>query len=154
MKTQFNVYMEVATAEEVRGKALQVGAPVGDLADFLLRFALSRIPDDTLRQWATQHRTSAGPLRGGLSKDERLVSMAFERLPKKAGQEGAWRFGLSDLASEAGLRLTNAFWALKALQARQVVHGMELEELDRWGRPVKSFWSLVSAMPEHTRSRG
>lgn len=153
MKAQCNLFMSVSTSEELKAKAAHVGAPVGDLADLLLRFGLAKMSDDDLRKWVASRAITGSARSGALKKNERFVLVAFERLPLKAGQEGAWRFALGDVAAEAGLRLTDAYWALKALQARGLVKGMELEEVDRWNRPVKSFWSLISAMPEHMRPK-
>lgn len=154
MKTQMGLFLDVGTAERLRSEAGRAGAPIGDLADLCIRFALERMTPDAVAKWAQSLPSRMGPLSGGPKKNERAVIAAFERLPRKAGQEGAWKFPLTDVAAEAGLRLTDAFWALKALQARKLVHGSELEEVDRWGRPVKSFWSLISAMPEQARPKG
>lgn len=153
MKTQIGLYLGAGTAEQLREAAHSAGASIGDLADLLLRYGLSKVPPEQLRAWALKLPSTKGRLAGQLTKDERAVLGAFETLPKKAGQDGVWRFPITDVAAEAGLRLTEAYWALKALQRRALVRGMELEELDRWGRPVKSYWSLISAMPEHARPK-
>ncbi len=142
MKTQMGLYLGVGTAEELRNRASATGAPVSDLADLVIRFGLARMTDESIRAWVARQAPTRGRLAGGLRLHERACIGAIDRL--KLSQAPAWRFSGSDIANEASLKLTEAFWALKSLQTRGLVVGAELEELDRWGRPVKSFWCLTS----------
>ncbi len=147
MKTQIGLYLDVNTCEELRSRAAATGAPISDLADLLLRFGLARIKDETIREWAAKQNSTRGRLAGGLTDAERRLIGAFGKL--KAKEELAWRFPVTDLANAAGLKITPAFLALQRLRTRGMVEGMELEQLDRWGRPVKSFWCLASDRADH-----
>lgn len=138
MKTQVGLFISVSTSDELRERAKRAGAPIGDLADLALRFALGKLNDHALAKWASALPSRRGRNGGSLGKDERSVLQAFDRLSQ--AEPGASRWGLGTLASEAGLRLSVAFWALKSLQVRGLVTGAQLEETDRWGRPTKSFW--------------
>lgn len=150
MKTQFNTSIPVSTVDLVRERAREVEVNVGDLTDLFLRFAHERMPVETIRKWAASQVTQRGPL----TKNERAIVDAFQRLPKKPGNELAWRFTHAELAVEAGMRHALGFDALKALQTRGLVVGTESAEFDKWDRPLKSHWSLISAMPEHAKPKG
>jgi hypothetical protein len=141
MKTQLNTYVDVTTADELRQRAAEVNAPVGELADKCLRFALSRLNTEALRKWVTTLDTKRGRLGGGLTKNERALLAAFGRLKAKGG--GAWRFVATELAAEAALRLTDAFLGLRQLANKGFITGGGTEEVDRWGRPLKSVWNLA-----------
>lgn len=141
MKTQIGLFISVSTSDELRERAKRSGAPIGDLADLALRFALGKLNDQALAKWASELPSRRGRNAGALGKDERAVLLAFDRLAQR--EPGASRWSLGTVASEAGLRLTLGFWALKGLQARGLVIGAELEETDRWGRPIRSFWRKV-----------
>lgn len=149
MKTQMGVYVDQSTAELLRTRATESGAAIGDLADLCIRYTLGKITLEQLRTWALKQPVAKGRLAGQHTKDERAVLLAFDALAKR--EPGTWRYAYEALAAEAGLKLSPTFWALKSLQRRGEVHGMELDEVDRWGRPVKSFWSMVAAMPEAAR---
>lgn len=142
MKTQMGLYLDVATAEALRDKAAASGASISDLADLVMRYGLARIGDDALRKWALKQGSTRGRNAGGLRQNERAALGAIERL--KAAQAPAWRFSGADVAAAAAMKLSEAFWALKSLQTRGLVHGFELDELDRWGRPTRSFWCLTA----------
>jgi hypothetical protein len=153
MKAQLNLYLNQSTIELLREKAHAVTANVGDLADLCIRFAFERMPEDALRKWVASQTSTKGRLRGALTKDQRCVVDAFERIAKRPENEGAWRFSHENVAREAGLRPAVAYWTLKQLQTRGLTTGTDGEELDRWGRPLKSFWSLISAMPDRELER-
>jgi hypothetical protein len=141
MKTQLGLYFEVTTADALRARAVKHGAAITDLAELCVRFGLSQLSDDQVNKWLAQQKSTRGRLAGGLRISEKACVAALESLRKK--EPGAYRFGGVSIANEAGLRFAVAYQALKSLAARGMVKGSDLEPLDRWGRPVKSIWSLT-----------
>lgn len=137
MKAQFNASCDVATVDALREKAKACGAPIGDLLSMMIRFSLARIPDDRLIAWAESHRAKARA--GELRRNERAMLTAFEVL---ASRGDATRFSARSLADAAGVHWAEGYLALQSLATRGLVTGFDLEECDRWGRPVRSWWTL------------
>ena len=146
MKMQFGVYVSVSTVEKVRERAAATGAPIGDLADLLMRYGLERVSDEALRKWVEAKASTRGRLAGGPTQNERRALTALATLV--AASDGAWRFSHGEIATKAGLRPTDAYNALQALQARGLVVGVAdpSSGLDRWERPVKSYWHRVDSL--------
>jgi hypothetical protein len=142
MKDQLGIRLPVSLIATLHDRAKGSGAGLAEIVEMALRYTLPRVTDGQIRTWSDanrgEHRSAPAPLR----KDERAALNAIERL--KAKGEGSWRFSGSDVAQEAGLRLTDAFLALRALQARGLVVGVDFEARDRWDRPVKSLWCLAA----------
>jgi hypothetical protein len=139
MKTQVGLFLQNTTAEEVRVTAMKVGVGIGDLADYLLTQGLQRLSEGELHTWAASLQSTKGRLGGGLTRCESAVLKCFDRLLQN--REEAWRFSAHEIAKEAGFPHRLAFGALKSLQRRELVKGLEMsEEVDRWGRPVNSVW--------------
>ncbi len=143
MKTQIGLYVDDSIAEELRKFASDVGAPIGALAGLLLKHSLAKINREGVRAWAHKLPNVRGPLAGGLSKNERTTLAAMRRLVSSG--EGAWKFPASEVAKESGLTPKHAYFALKALEARQMVSGAEDPSagVDRWNRPIVSLWFLI-----------
>lgn len=149
MKTQMGLWIEAGTADELRTRANRVGVAVGDLADLLVQFGLGKLTDAALAKWAASVRSRKGRLGGALRKSERASLDAMHRM--KAA-EGAWRFTLEDIARESGCRLRDAYMALVDLRNRGLVMGGGgSQEVDAWGRPLKSVWHLPE---DHERATG
>lgn len=129
--------VNTSTLESVRTKADNVGVPVSALVDLLLRYGLAKLSDEDLRSWAAKREFGLGRPVGGMTKAERAVLFGLEALEAKG--EGT-RFSLVELAASAGLPPRTAYAGLKSLQRRGMVAGSESEPVDRWGRPVESFW--------------
>jgi hypothetical protein len=137
--------METLAIERLRTKALEVGAPIGDLAAVCIMFALKHIDTQHLVQWASNLTPTRGRLAGAMTKSERAVLAALETL--KEAQKPAWRFELNEIADTAGLLRKDAYLALNAVRARGLVKNMDGEELDRWKRPVSSIWWKTEVKP-------
>jgi hypothetical protein len=131
---QKNFRLQQGTIDSIERVARETGAPEGDLADLCLRYALARMNPDSIRQWA--RTLPARTRRNGLSRDEQAV---HERLIALTQPPVIW-LSAAELASDSGLLLKNAFLALKGLQRRGLVAGLESDRLDRWNRPVESLW--------------
>lgn len=139
LKAQLNFQVQATTAAAVRSRADEVNANLGDLGDLLLRYALTHISTDTLREWARKQESRKGCTSGALRRDERSALGALERMTEAP----VFRLELEDIADEAGLPRRDAFRALKSLQARGLVTvWSQSAELDRWDRPVKSIWQI------------
>ncbi len=141
-KVQTNFYLPVGTTDALRERAAEVGCSASDLVDLFTRKGLDGISVDVLKKWAKGLTSRMGRLGGAHTKNERAVQLAFDAL--KVRDAPAYRFPLPDIASASGLRLAEAFWALKKLEARGIVAGAELDKVDRWGRPIASFWRLAT----------
>jgi hypothetical protein len=152
IKTQFNVSLPPSTADAVRARAQEADVNVNDLTDLFLRYGLERMPVELLRKWASSQATSRSL--GPLTKNERKVLGAFEKLRAKPDNDLAWKWNHLELAIEAGLRHAVGYDALKSLEERGLVVVLsEGEAVDRWNRPVKSYWGLLTQMPEREVAR-
>lgn len=127
------MYLTVELVGTLKAKAEELGVPYNPLADFLLGLALERVGEETLQAWLASRR------KGGLSTKERDTLGALQRLTTSE----TFRFDAGTVADAAGLPRREAYRALKALQGRGVVTGVEGSELDRWGRPMASWWRLA-----------
>lgn len=139
MKTNFPLHVEQEFADEIRGHAIRLGVSLSNLFVMLADSGLKRTPPEEMKRWAAVQGPPRGPsLSGAPPKAERTVIAAFERLLKN--DEGAWRFSHQEVARESGMTAKAAYMALKALQERGLLVGADSEQVDRWGRPVESFW--------------
>ncbi len=142
MKIQTGFYLGVSTVEELRKRAQETGAGLSDLTDLLLRLSLAKVTNEAIVAWVASQEVKKGRLGGGMTKHERQVLGAIAAL--KAKYSPSWQFENSDVAQAAGLKLRESYWALQGLQARGITSGASPnDEVDRWGRPLKSFWCLV-----------
>lgn len=145
IRAQFNQNVSSSVVEEMRAYARDVDVAIGDLTDLFLRFALSKMPREQVRQWAA---TRALAPAGALTKRERAVVKGLEAL-RASDKEGAWRFRTDDIGNAAGMRFAEAYWALQALRQRELVGFMDLApgEVDRWERPTRAVWWLSAHEP-------
>lgn len=143
MKAQTSLSLELSLIDEIRSKAAKCGMTMTDLVTLLIKFGLSKITDEAAQKWMALQPSIRGRTGGGMTKNEKLVFGALERLT--ARDPAVYRFGCDEVAAEAGLRLSDCYWALKQLQGRTLVKGADFDELDRWGRPVKSIWRLATS---------
>lgn len=95
--------------------------------------ALAVLNDETLKKLAATTRQT------GLRQNERAVLEAIRGFIA----EGSWRPSHMEISRSAGLRGAEALWALRALATRGMVKGDETTEVDRWGYPLKSYWTLT-----------
>lgn len=138
MKTLLGLYVDVETASALREMSSEVDASISELGDLCLRYALERMPKDTLRQWAQGLTNTRGRLGGGMTKHEKAAWGAYNEICEK---DGAYRLDHQDIAQKAGLTPKEAYLALRSLERRGILKGQVWgEEVDRWGRPVKSYW--------------
>lgn len=138
MKTMMTVTIEVAIHDALRSKAIQEGYTVSGLVQAFVNYGMHHMPEEILR--ASMQRPER--FRGSLTKNERLALDSIETM-MRVGKGDVWRFSAQDIARESGLKLTAAFLALRLLAKRGKVKGFELPEVDRWGRPVESYWRLA-----------
>lgn len=152
LKHQMNLSLTDETALHLRKTAERVQAPIGDLADLCLRFALDKLPEDRLMAWAAQLPSTLGRLGGAPTKNERLVLGAFGVLADQSewGQE-VYCFSVPELSAKAGVLPKEAYAAVQALARRGLVDGIESPEADRHGRPLESFWWPVGRFTTHPR---
>lgn len=138
-KAQINLSLQTETIDTLRNKAAEVDAHLGDLADLLLRYALTHIQDDALRAWVKKQPNVKGRNAGGLRRDERVALEALETL----SVQPIFRLELDEVADTAGLLRKDCLLALASLKLRGLVaESHRSEKLDRWGRPVSSIWRL------------
>lgn len=144
MTTMVGLYLSPETAEDLKGKALKGGLTISALADLALRYGLARLADDAIAAYAAKLPRKRGALGGGLRASEQAALRALEALTVGL----AWRLSHEDIAATAGLGRLEAYKALTSLAGRGLVRphpALSSPELDRWGRPVKTFWSLPGA---------
>lgn len=148
MRQQMNVSLNTHTIADLKDLAHELGAPVGDLADVMLRFAHEKMDRERLRTWTATLQSRAGRNRGALNLAEKALLKAFERLKPEGSV-----FAFHDLARDAGLstHTAKAFDALARLRSRGLVGEAHGDEQDRWGRPVDSVW-WRDAVPEVDQS--
>lgn len=140
-KLQINLSMADETVVNLRRVAEQVKAPVGDLADLCVRYALSRLPSDRLTAWAASLPSTLGRLGGAPTKVERSTLAAFDACARQSEFPAAtYCFGARELAHAAGVLPKEGYGALQALARRGLVEGAQGHDLDPWGRPAESFW--------------
>lgn len=148
-KTQLNLYLPLLTIAELQAKADAVGVSVSALADLCIKGTLTKVPEEQLKKWAASLEDTRGRNAGGPSRRERACELALQSL-----SEGGtvWRHGADDVAARAGLRVTEAYWALQGLRRRGTVEMMDLEpgKVDRWGRPTSTVWWLTSVAAERS----
>lgn len=136
------MYLSVEHMGALKVRAAALGVPYSALADFLLGLALQRVTPETLQGWVTTRV-------GGLSAKETAVLKALRRLTTAE----TYRFDVGSVADAAGLPRREAYRALKALQGRGEVAGAEGTELDRWNRPVESWWRLANVEKKEGEGR-
>lgn len=147
-KTTFALALEQSTQDAVRDVARDVGAPIGDLADVLLRFALDRMPREAIRKWAGElpaKRTRSGST--GMTKNEGAFLAALAALSKRNEPWSARAFTLTEIADATGLHIRDVWRAGGALVARGRVAYVGSPAVDAWGRPAVSIWWDVDAPP-------
>ena len=140
MRSQLNVLLDATTAEELRALAERVGAPIGDLADLLLRRGMKQVVEPRLMAWAAALPSRSGRTGGALTKAEKAVLDAFARMPLEGGPVPGCVFSAAELTRAAGLPTRAAADALTSLLTRGRVHEVHGDERDRWGRPLDSLW--------------
>ncbi len=141
MRMQTNLSLAVDTTADLRSLADEVGAPIGELADLLLRSGLKRADKAKLREWATKLPHRKGRLGGGLKGAQKAALEAINKL--KAMPHAGKVFSVVEIARAAGLLVKATFDALRALEARGgFVLCVTSPDLDRWGRPAESMWWL------------
>jgi hypothetical protein len=141
MKTQVMMYMTVAYIDTLKAKAADLGVPYSVLNEFLGSLALQKLPADRLKAWA-RTASAQGPASVRTPKENKVLG-ALRHLTTTE----IWRHGLGDIADAAGLPPREAWRALCALEGRGEVVGARGQELDRWGRPLESWWRLANAGP-------
>jgi hypothetical protein len=142
LKAQLNVSISSHTIQELRSRAAEVGAPIGDLADTLLRGALMKTDVQALKTWAQGLESRRGRAGGALRADEKAALSGLRTVRKDSHH--AKVFTSVEIARSVGLLLKTTHDALCSLQARGgFVGGALSSDLDRWGRPVESVWWLA-----------
>lgn len=136
-KRTASLYMSDEVLARLRLVATEMSSSESAVADIILHAGLTLFPVATLHRMMAKRRRDEGGAPG--SKAERACVAAINSLLKSP--EGATRFELAEVADKAGLLRKGAWLALNALQGRGLVEGAHSPELDRWGRPVRSFWS-------------
>lgn len=145
MRTQVNLSLSSDTATALRSLADEVGAPIGELADLLLRMGHTRTSPDKLRSWALALPSRLGRNAGGPTLVERKALAALEAL--REGDHAGTVFGVGQVADRSGLPVREAYRAIRALEARGLVGVVGSDEVDRWGRPSELVtWTRAGAL--------
>jgi hypothetical protein len=134
-KRQLPLYLRTTTIDALQAKAAELGVPVSALADLWLNLGRLRTSEADLRHWAAHRPSTRGRLAGGLTKRETSALAALERLaaPSVTGA----------VAATAGMPRREAYAALVSLRGRGMVTSADSPMNDRWGRPLRSVWTLV-----------
>lgn len=147
MRPQLNVQLNPETIDALRGLAEEIGAPLGDLTDTLLRFGLQRADKAALTKWAAALPSRKGRrARIGLRVSDQTVLASLDRIGTAAAG-GVVRSAV-EIARDGGLLLKVGFDTLQSLKGSGLVAGAVGDEVDRWGRAVESVWWLPArALP-------
>ena len=138
MKTQLMMYMTVTYVATLKTKAEELGVPFSVLNEFLASTALQRIPAPQLEAWAEGLREPSPNAPKTRKQADILAALARLTTPE------TYRWDLGSVADAAGMPPREAYRALCALEGRGEVAGARGEALDRHGRPVESWWRLVT----------
>jgi hypothetical protein len=136
-KRQIPLYLRTITIDALQVKAAELGVPPSALADLWLNIGRLRVPDDVLRQWAARRPSTRGRLAGGLTKRETSALAALEHLLRGPSETGK-------IAAAAGMPRRDAYTALASLRGRGLVTSADSPTNDRWGRPLRSIWTLTA----------
>jgi hypothetical protein len=110
-----------------------------------MRYGLARLTDDALAQHARTQASTRGRLGGGLTKHERAALEGLETCTREEPTGTLWKWGPEHVAAATGIRIAEAYNALRSLEGRGLVKRWVTDATeDRWGRPRHvAFW-LVS----------
>ena len=155
MPEQVNLKLGSETIKELRTLAEQGGAQLGDLADLFIRKGLASMSVEAVAKWAGSRPSRLGRYAGGLTKAEKEVISALERLHQGAAGTPVCWFSLADVAQLTSLRLAVTWSTLQALKGRGLTSVIILDpdKVDRWGRPERSTWALNDRLPDHLKPK-
>jgi hypothetical protein len=127
------LYLSDACLDALKMRAQELRVPYSALADFMLALALEKARPETIQAWLKQRATPE------ITPKQGRVLEALRSLTTPE----TYRFDVGSVADAADMPPREAYRALKALQGRGEVAGAEGSELDRWGRPLESWWRLT-----------